>query len=173
MSDEKKNAGLGGMLGGMAKGLGEGALGAASSTGGAAKGLSGDALGQMASLLGGATGAGGQLGGMLGGLLSSGAGKVEELPVVGPIVTSVAEKLGIPASQATALVSGALTMLMSKMKSSDASSVDELDLDDWDAAFADESDVVAKVAEETGLDEQQVTEGMQEAVKMLANASND
>ncbi len=180
---EEKNGGIGGILsgaaaaGGLAKGLGGEALSGVTNTasfaGGAAKGLSQDGIAKLTSLLGTATGAGSQLGGALSGLVGAGAGKVEELPVVGPVVKNIASKLGITTSQAVAIVSGALSMLTAKMKRSGISSTDDIDFDNWDEEFADESDVVSEVAEETGLDEDQVSEGMQEAMKMVADASEE
>ncbi len=156
-SDDDEKGGLGGMMD-MASSL--------------AGGAGGDALGGLGSVLGAATGKGGDLVGVLGNLAGMGADQLMKLPIVGDIVNQVAGKLGVPASQAAALVSGAITMLTSKMKRSGVSDMNDIDFDDWDAEFADESDVVAQVAEETGLDEAQVTEGMQEAMKMIADAAD-
>jgi len=189
MSDEQNNkqektGGLGGLLsgaaaagGGLAKDLGGEALNGVTNTaslaGGAAKGLSQDGIAKLASLLGTATGAGSQLGGKITGLAGASAGKVEELPVVGPVVKGIATKLGITTNQAVAIVSGALTMLTAKMKRSNIDNADDIDFDNWDEEFADETDVVSDVAEETGLSEEQVTEGVQEAMKMVAESDAD
>jgi nucleoid DNA-binding protein len=161
MSDDADDEGKGG-LGGM--------LGKAASMPGKAKGVGGSALGGLGSVLGAATGAGGDLVGMLGNLAGMSADKLQSMPVVGDIIKTLASKLGIPTAQAAALVSGAITMLTSKMKRSNVENLDDIDFDDWDAEFAEESDVVSQVAEETGMDEEQVAEGMQEAMKMIAEA---
>ena len=162
--DEEKQGGLGGLLGaaagapGAAKGAGEDALGGLASMLG---GGGGDLMGMLGSLTGGG-GVGDLLGGMAGGM------DISSLPGVGPIISVLAEKFGLSPSQATALVTSALTMLLSRMKRSGAERMEEVDLDDWDADFAEDSDIIARTAEETGLDEDQVKEGVQEAVKMLA-----
>jgi len=148
-------------------------FGKASSMSGMAKGAGENALGGLGSVLGAAAGTGGDLVGMLGGLANMGADKLVSLPVIGDIVKTLADKLGMTTSQAAAIVSGALTMLTSKMKRSGAGGIDDIDFDDWDEEFADESDVVSQVAEETGLEEEQVTEGMQEAMKMIADAADE
>ncbi len=156
-SDDDEKGGLGGMMD-MASSL--------------AGGAGGDALGGLGSLLGAAPGQGGDLVGLLGNVAGMGADQLMNLPIVGDIVEQVAGKLGIPASQAATLVSGAITMLTSKMKRSGASDLSGMDFDDWDAEFADESEVVAQVAEETGLAEEQVAAGMQDAMQMLADAAD-
>ena len=148
-------------------------FGKAASVPGMAKGAGENALGGLGSVLGAAAGAGGDVVGMLGNFANMGADKLVGLPVVGDIIKTLADKLGMTTSQAAAVVSGALTMLTSKMKRSDASSLDDIDFDDWDEEFADESEVVSQVAEETGLEEEQVTEGMQEAMKMIADAAEE
>jgi hypothetical protein len=56
------------------------------------------------------------------------------------------------------------------MKRSNIDNADDIDFDNWDEEFADETDVVSDVAEETGLSEEQVTEGVQEAMKMVAES---
>ena len=154
-SDDDEKGGLGGMMD-MASSL--------------AGGAGGDALGGLGSLLGAAAGKGGDLTSVLGNLANMGADQLMNLPVVGDVVKQVAGKLGIPASQAATLVSGAITMLTSKMERTGASDLKDIDFDDWDAEFADESGVVSQVAEKTGLAKAQVAEGMQEAIKMIANA---
>ena len=164
-------------------GLGD-LLGAAGSAPGAAKGAGADALGGLTGMLGGAGGddlsglmgmlggGGGGLGGMLGGL-TGGAGGMDmsQLPVVGPIVSSLAEKFGIPPAQASALVTSALTMLMSQMNRSGASRVEEIDIGEVANEAPDQSDIIAKAAQESGLDEEQAAEGVQEALQMLAEAA--
>ncbi len=155
-SDDDEKSGLGGMMD-MASSL--------------AGGAGGDALGGLGAVLGAATGKGGDLAGILGNLANMGADQLMNLPIVGDIVQQVAGKLGIPASQAAPLVSGAISMLTSKMNRSGASDLADLDFDNWDAEFADESNVVSQVAEKTGLEPGQVTSGMQEAMKMIANVS--
>jgi nucleoid DNA-binding protein len=145
----------------------------ATSVPGMAKGAGDSALGGIGSLLGAGIGAGGSLVDTLGSLAGVSAEKLESLPVVGDIIKTLADKLGMTTSQAAAIVSGALTMLTSKMKRSGSDSMDDIDFDDWDEEFADESEVVSQVAEETGLEEEQVTEGMQEAMKMIADAADE
>jgi hypothetical protein len=127
--DDDNSGGLGGLLG------------AASSAPGAAKGAGADALGGLTGMLGGGgggdltgvlaglTGGGGDLGGMLGGMLGSmDANSLSQLPVIGPIISSLAEKFGIAPAQAAALVTGALGMLTGAMKKSGASRAEEIDI---------------------------------------------
>ena len=159
-------------------------LGAATSAPGAAKGPGADALGGLAGMLGGGGGdlagmlgaltggGGGGLGGMLGGL-TGGAGGMDmsQLPVVGPIISSLAEKFGIPPAQASALVASALTMLMSQMNRSGASRMEEINIGEVAERAPDQSDIIAQAAQEAGLDEEQAAAGVQEALQMLAEAA--
>ncbi len=160
-------------------------LGQAASAPGAAKGAGADALGGLAGMLGGAgggdlagmlgalTGGGGSgLGGALGGLMGgSGGMDLSQMPVVGPIVASLAEKFGIPPAQATALVTSALAMLMSQKNRSGADRLDEIDIGAMAKEVPDQSDIIAKAAAEAGLDEKQTAAGVQEALQMLAAAT--
>jgi nucleoid DNA-binding protein len=90
------------------------------------------------------------------------------MPVVGPIISSLAEKFGIPPAQASALVTSALTMLMSQMKRSGASRVEEIDIGAVADEATDQADLIAQAAKESGLDEEQAAAGVQEALQMLA-----
>jgi len=170
--DDDNSGGLGGLLG------------AASSAPGAAKGAGADALGGLTGMLGvggggdltgmlaGLTGGGGDLGGMLGGMLGSmDANSLSQLPVIGPIISSLAEKFGIAPAQAAALVTGALGMLTGAMKKSGASRAEEIDITDLANEVPEQSDAIAKVAQEAGLDEEQAAAGVQEAMQMLAEAA--
>jgi predicted lipid-binding transport protein (Tim44 family) len=156
-------------------------LSAASSAPGAAKGAGADALGGLGGMLGGGgggdltgmlgalTGGGGGAMGMLGGLMGgSGGADFSQMPVVGPIISSLAEKFGIPPAQASALVTSALTMLMSQMKRSGASRVEEIDIGAVADEATDQADLIAQAAKESGLDEEQAAAGVQEALQMLA-----
>jgi len=102
----------------------------ATSVPGMAKGAGVSALGGIGSLLGAGIGAGGSLVDTLGSLAGVSAEKLESLPVVGDIIKTLADKLGMTTSQAAAIVSGALTMLTSKMKRSGSDSMDDIDFDD-------------------------------------------
>jgi hypothetical protein len=170
--DDDNSGGLGGLLG------------AASAAPGAAKGAGADALGGLTGMLGGGgggdltgmlaglTGGGGDLGGMLGGMLGSmDANSLSQLPVIGPIISSLAEKFGIAPAQAAALVTGALGMLTGAMKKSGASRAEEIDITDLANEVPEQSDAIAKVAQEAGLDEEQAAAGVQEAMQMLAEAA--
>jgi hypothetical protein len=151
---------------------------------GAANAASGDesALGGIASLLGGGDGdlggmlgalaGGGGPGGMLGGLMGgSGGADFSQMPIVGPIISTLAEKFGIPPAQASALVTSALTMLLAQKNRSGASRMDEIDIDGMLDEAPQQSDIIVKAAQETGLDETQVAEGVQDALRMLAEAA--
>lgn len=159
-------------------------LGQATSAPGAAKGAGADALGGLAGMLGGAGGGdlgglmgmlgggGGGIGGMLGGITGgSGGADLSQLPVVGPVIHSLADKFGIPPAQASALVVSALTMLMSQMNRSGASRMDEIDIGEAVDDVSNQSDIISKAAEESGLDEEQAAAGVQEAMKLLADAT--
>ncbi len=159
-------------------------LSAATSAPGAAKGPGADALGGLAGMLGGGGGdlagilgaltggGGGGLGGMLGALSGGGGGGMDlsQMPVVGPIVTSLAEKFGIPPAQASALVASALTMLMSQKKHSKDSRLEEIDMGALAEHAPDQSEIITRAAQEAGLDEDQAAAGVQEALQMLTEA---
>ena len=156
-------------------------LGQATSAPGAAKGAGADALGGLAGMLGGAgggdlgglmgaLGGGGDMGGMLGGLMGGSAGMdLSQLPVVGPIINSLAEKFGIPPAQAATLVTGALSMLTGAMSKSGRA--EEIDITRLAEEAPAQTDAIAKIAEESGLDEERAAAGVQEAMQMLAEAT--
>ncbi len=124
--------------------------------------------GDLAGMLGGSGGGGGNLG-LLGGLMGgSGGADFSQMPVIGPIINSLAEKFGIPPAQASALVTGALTMLMSQMNRSGASRVEEINIAAVADEFPERTDIITKAAEESGLDEEQAAAGVQEVLQMLA-----
>jgi hypothetical protein len=117
---------------------------------------------------GGSSSGGGLLGGLLGSLLGGGGGGTDlsQIPLVGPIVNSLAEKFGIPPAAASALVMGAISLLTKKK-----SRTQELDISRFGESIAAEKDHVAEIAQAAGLDEEQATAGMQEALQMLMNAT--
>ena len=177
--DDEQSGGLADLLGqttsapGAAKDAGADALGGLASMLG---GGGGGNLGALMGMLGGGGGGGGGIGSILGGLTGGGGGggggaDYSQLPVVGPIINSLADKLGIPPAQASALVTSALTMLMSRMNRSGASRMDEIDLNEAVDDVFSHLDIISKAAEESGLDHDQAAAGVQEAMKMLADAT--
>ena len=169
--DDNKRGGLGDLLGGVAgaasqAGAGEDALG------GLAGMLGGG--GDMAGMLGALTGGGSGLGGALGGFLGGGGGAdLTQMPVVGPIIASLAEKFGIPPAQASALVTSALTMLMAQKDRLGASRLDEIDIGQVAEEAPAQTDIISKAAQESGLDEEQAAVAVQDALQMLAEATQN
>jgi len=148
----------------------------------------GDMMGGLAGLLGGG-GAGGGMAGMLGsllgggssggsspmgGLLGGGGGAdLSQMPIVGSIINSLAEKFGIPPAQASALVMAAISMLLSKKDRSGGLDVDrvaELDVNSIMEGGLQHSDILAQAAQEAGLDDEKASAGVQDALQMLLDA---
>ncbi len=152
-------------------------LGRATSAPGAAKGAGVDALGGLAGMLGGGNDMLGALGGGdLSGLLSGALGGADannlgQLPVIGPIINSLAEKFGIAPSQAAALVTGAISMLTGAMSKSGAGRAEEIDITRLAEEAPAQTDIIAKIAGDSGLDEEQTAAGVQEVMKLLADAT--
>ena len=166
---------LGGLLGGGGNDAGSlGGFGGGSDAGNPADlmgalagGGSGGAGGLLGNLLGGGDGGGGLLGGLLGGGGSSSSGTdLSQMPIVGGIVNSLADKFGIPPSAASALVMGAIKLLMKKKSRSE-----ELDISRFGESIATETDDLSEIAQAAGLDEAKASAGMQEALQMLLSAS--
>lgn len=148
------DAGDMGSMGGLLESLLGGMGGAAASGGGAAMGGMG---GLLESLMGGASGAAGAVGGN---------------PMLAPFTEALAEKLGISQQMASVIISAAFMMLMNtvqKSKSRGAEQPSQADLDEMmDADYLASSGMSARVAEQTGMDEEEATESLQEALKMLS-----
>ena len=158
-------------------------------------GMGGDASDDMAGLLGGGAGGGlagllggGGMGGMLGALLGGGSGAssptgglmsggggadLSQMPIVGPIITSLAEKFGIPPAQASALLMAAISMLSSKKDRSGMGRGETLDISGLLDDAPQHRDLIAQAAQEAGLNETQAATGMQDALQMLVEAMQE
>jgi len=146
-----------------------GLSGLAGLLGGGGAGGGGGMAGMLGALLGGGSSASSSspMGGLMGG---GGGADLSQMPIVGSIINSLADKFGIPPAQASALVMAAISMLMSKKGRSGVDRVEELDLSGLLNEAPQHSDLIAQAAQEAGLDEEQAATGMQDALQMLMNA---
>lgn len=159
----------------------DGLLKQAGATPDAAKGAGADALGGLASMLGGGgggdmmgmlsalTGSGGGLGGLLGGMDGN---NMAQLPIIGPIIDSLAEQFGLSPAQASSLLTAAMGLVTGAMSKKGSSRAQEIDLEGLVADAPSQSEALNKVMQETGLDEEQAAAGMQKAMEMLAEAAS-
>jgi hypothetical protein len=166
---------LGGMMGG----------GAAGGEGGGQQGA-----GDMAGMLGGLLGGGGQQGaggmaGMLGALLGGGSAGTGIGSFLDPIVSGLAEKLGLPPEIAQAVVAFALEKLLSgQLGAGDRGAAapagqEGLELDDVltrmgsgepvDADYLASTGMAEELSEQTGLDPDTAAASLEEAFSMLGS----
>ncbi len=114
---------------------------------------------------------GGLLESLLGGM-GGAAGAAGGNPMLAPFTEALAEKLGVSQQMASVIISAAFMLLMNtvqKSKSRGAEQPSQADLDEMmDADYLASSGMSARVAEQTGLDEEEATQSLQEALKMLS-----
>ena len=117
----------------------------------------------------------GLLGGLLGGM--GGSSQNQANPIIAPIANMLAEKLDIPPSIASLVVSFALTALLARGKRQPRQIDTGLqepafDLDDIvDGDFAFSSGMAQQLSRQTGLSEDDAAQSLQEAILMLSQQS--
>ena len=164
---------LGGLMGGDAEQPQGGDIGSLLSglmgAGGGAS--SGGMEGMLGALLGGGASQGNDAGSMLGGLMGNQqSGNLDQMPIIGPMITSLAEKFGLPPSLAAGLVSTVLGMLMSGKGKGGSARSEAIDIESLAGNIFQDKDAIAQVANETGLDENKASEAVQDVLKMLTQA---
>lgn len=163
---------LGGLLGGGTPGDAQGA------------GDMGDMLGALLGGAGGAQGSGG-IGSLLGTFLGGGGAGAQAGSPLAPMVSGLAEKLGLPPEVAQMVVSFVLDKLLSGERGGDAALASRSgsaalagqDLDDLlaqmsrgggiDASLLESTGMTAELAEQTGLDPDTAAASLQEVFGML------
>ena len=164
---------LGGLMGGDAEQPQGGDIGSLLSglmgAGGGAS--SGGMEGMLGALLGGGASQGNDAGSMLGGLMGNQQpGNLDQMPIIGPMITSLAEKFGLPPSLAAGLVSTVLGMLINGKGKGGSARSEAFDLESLTGDIFQDKDAIAQVASETGLDENKASEAVQDVLKMLTQA---
>lgn len=142
--------------------------------GGGGDASAGGMEGMLGALLGGGASQGGDAGGMLGGLMGNQQpSNLDQMPIIGPMITSLAEKFGLPPSMAAGLITTVLGMLMSGKGKSSSGRTEDIDLGSLVGDLVQDKDAIAQVASETGLDENKASEAVQDVLKMLAQPPQD
>ena len=127
--------------------------------------------GMLGALLGGGGAQGSNAGGILSGLMGNQqSNNLDQMPIIGPMITSLAEKFGLPPSMAAGLVSTVLGMLLSGKGKRGSSRAEGIDLESLAGDIFQSKDAIAQVANETGLDEDNVSEAVQDILKMLSQS---
>jgi len=156
-TQQSQGGDLGSLLGGLMGGGGNASVG--------------DMEGMLGALLGGGASQGSDAGGMLGGLMGSQQpSNLDQMPIIGPMITSLAEKFGLPPSMAAGLVSTVFGMLMSGKGKGGSGRTEEIDLESLAGDIFQNKDAIAQVANETGLDENKASEAVQDVLKMLSQS---
>jgi hypothetical protein len=156
----------------------------------------GEAADPLQALLGGGTGGAGDLSGILGAVMGGGGAEAGASAFLAPVANGIAEKLGLPPEIAQLIVTFVIGKLMSgttgqaapgaasttsrKRRSSKRKKQPQsqgLDLADLlgrmgsgaglDAAYLQSTGMPDELAQQTGLDPETATRGLQEALQML------